>query len=114
LYQQFPQATLLAGGTDVGLWVTKQLQVLRTVIYVGDAADLNHIAVQDGHLVVAAGVLLNDAFQALAQHYPQATELWKRFASMPIRNSGTLVGNIANGSPIGDGAPFLIALGAQV
>lgn len=114
LYQQFPQATLLAGGTDVGLWVTKQLQVLPTVIYVGDAADLNHIAVQDGHLVVAAGVLLNDAFQALAQHYPQATELWKRFASMPIRNSGTLVGNIANGSPIGDGAPFLIALGAQV
>jgi xanthine dehydrogenase small subunit len=54
------------------------------------------------------------AYEALAKHYPELTEMWKRFASLPIRNSGTLGGNIANGSPIGDSMPGLIALGARV
>lgn len=114
LYEQYPDAVLLAGGTDVGLWVTKQLKTLPTVIYVGAVAELGRIQTRDGALHIGAAVNLNDGYQAIAAEYPEALELWKRFASMPIRNSGTLVGNVANGSPIGDSAPFLIAVGASV
>lgn len=113
-YAEHPDAVLLAGGTDVGLWVTKLLMRLDTVIYLGDALDLQTLEKRDGYLRIGAAVPLNDGYRALTQEYPEATELWKRFASMPIRNSGTLVGNVANGSPIGDSAPLLIALGAVV
>ncbi len=114
LYQQHPDAILLAGGTDVGLWVTKQLKTLPAVIYLGDIAELNRIEKTNGALRIAAAVSLNDGYEAVVQEYPEALELWKRFASMPIRNSGTLVGNLANGSPIGDSAPLLIAIGSTV
>ena len=110
-----PQACLLAGGTDVGLWVTKQMRALGDIIYLGYVTDLQQIAQADGMLNIGAGVTLNDAYQALCRHYPLAlTDMWQRFASKPIRNLGTLGGNVANGSPIGDSMPWLIALGAQI
>lgn len=109
-----PQATILAGGTDAGLWVTKQLKTLNDIIYLGNVRGLATIERTDSYLEIGASVLLNDAYAAIAQEYPEVAELWERFASMPIRNSGTLVGNLANGSPIGDSAPFLIAIDAQV
>lgn len=114
LYLQYPDAVLLAGGTDVGLWVTKQLRNLETVIYLGDVTELATMAHDEDGLRIGANVLLNDGYEAIVQEYPEATELWKRFASMPIRNSGTLVGNLANGSPIGDSAPLLIAIQSRV
>jgi xanthine dehydrogenase small subunit len=114
LFTAHPDATLLAGGTDLGLMVTKQLKHFSKVIYLGNVADLASIAEEDGHLVIGAAVFLNEGYEALARQYPEVTELWKRFASMPIRNSGTLVGNVANGSPIGDSAPLLIALQTRV
>ncbi|HUH87396.1 MAG TPA: xanthine dehydrogenase small subunit [Pusillimonas sp.] len=114
LYQQHPDAVLLAGGTDVGLWVTKQLKDLPVVIYLGDIAELDSIQRRDNALHIGAAANLNDGYEAIAAQYPEVLELWKRFASMPIRNSGTLVGNLANGSPIGDSAPFLIAIGSRV
>ena len=114
LYEQNPDAVLLAGGTDVGLWVTKQLQTLPAVICLGAINELNRIERHDDALHIGATVNLNDGYEAVAAQYPEVLELWKRFASMPIRNSGTLVGNVANGSPIGDSAPFLIAVGASV
>jgi len=114
LYEQHPDAVLLAGGTDVGLWVTKQLKILPVVIYLGDVAELDRIERRDGALRIGAAASLNDGYEALVAEYPEAHEVWKRFASMPIRNSGTLVGNVANGSPIGDSAPFLIAIGSSV
>jgi xanthine dehydrogenase small subunit len=69
---------------------------------------------QDGMLEVGAGVTLNDAYAAICARYPMLSELWQRFASLPIRNAGTLGGNVANGSPIGDSMPWLIALGARL
>ncbi|KAB8042167.1 xanthine dehydrogenase small subunit [Janthinobacterium aquaticum] len=109
------QACLLAGSTDVGLWITKQLRELKEIIYLGNIAELKAITVADGQLEIGAGASLNDAYAALCQHYPeQLSELWQRFASLPIRNAGTLGGNVANGSPIGDSMPWLIALGAQI
>ena len=110
-----PHATLLAGSTDVGLWVTKQMRELGEIIYLGNVAALKTIGTADGMLDIGAGASLNDAYAALCEHYPEElSELWQRFASLPIRNAGTLGGNVANGSPIGDSMPWLIALGTQI
>lgn len=109
-----PDAILLAGGTDVGLWVTKQLRTLHDVIYLGDIPELQVIERDDSFIRIGATALLEDAYREITHDYPELVELWKRFASMPIRSSGTFVGNLANGSPIGDTAPVLIALDARV
>ena len=112
--ERLPEARILAGGTDVGLWVTKQHRSLGDVIYVGNVADLQDVTVGGGDIDVGAAVSLTDAFAPLEQHYPELREMFRRFASPPIRNAGTLAGNVANGSPIGDSMPPLIALGARV
>jgi xanthine dehydrogenase small subunit len=109
-----PEAQLLAGGTDVGLWVTKDMRTLPVIVYLGDVAELQTIRSTDGFLEIGAAVSLTRAARAISEHYPELDELFERFASPPIRNAGTLVGNIANGSPIGDSMPALIALDAQL
>ena len=110
-----PHAVLLAGSTDVGLWVTKQLRVLTDIVYLGHVAELKAVREAEGRIEIGAGVSLEDAYAALAGHYPRELDaLWRRFASLPIRNAGTLGGNVANGSPIGDSMPWLIALGSEV
>ena len=109
-----PDACILAGGTDVGLWVTKQHRDLPTLVYLGQVAELNAVTVNQEQIEIGAAVSLEDAYSALLQYYPQLQELHERFASLPIRNAGTLVGNVANGSPIGDSMPALISLGASV
>ncbi|HEU0200804.1 MAG TPA: xanthine dehydrogenase small subunit [Burkholderiaceae bacterium] len=109
-----PQATVLAGCTDVGLWVNKQLRDLPVIIYIGEVAELKRIEQKGESLTIGAGVSLTDAYGALCKHYPEMKEMWERFASVPIRNAGTLGGNVANGSPIGDSMPGLIALGSRV
>ena len=114
LRQRFPAARLLAGGTDLGLWVTKQHRRLGTLIYLGNVAALRRVRVSPRHIEIGAAVTLTDAFAVLEQHYPELREVLRRFASPPIRNAATLGGNIANGSPIGDSMPPLIALGAHM
>ncbi len=109
-----PQAVILAGGTDIGLWVTKQHRVLETVIAIGRVAALRGIAVVDGVLRIGAGVCYSDAMAALAALHPSLGELVRRLGSVQVRNSGTIGGNIANGSPIGDMPPALIALDARL
>jgi xanthine dehydrogenase small subunit len=114
LKAQRPAARLLAGSTDIGLWVTKQMRALGDILYVGRIAELQRIDVSAEWIEIGAGVTVERAYAELARHYPELTEMWKRFASLPIRNAGTLGGNVANGSPIGDSMPGLIALGARV
>jgi xanthine dehydrogenase small subunit len=109
-----PATRILAGSTDIGLWVTKQMRELGDIVYVGQVAELQKIEPEDGWLRIGAGVTLEAAYAELAKHYPELIEMWQRFASLPIRNAGTLGGNVANGSPIGDSMPGLIALGAHV
>jgi xanthine dehydrogenase small subunit len=114
LYLAHPDALLLAGGTDIGLWVTKQLCDLPYLIYLGDVVELDTITATADYLEIGAAVRLGDAYAAIIAHYPALAELANRFASVPIRNSGTFCGNVANGSPIGDAMPFLLALDASV
>jgi xanthine dehydrogenase small subunit len=109
-----PDSLLLAGGTDIGLWTTKHLRDLPPIIYLGAIAELQEIHNTDAGLRIGAGVSLSAGWSALVAQYPALSEQAGRFASPPVCNSGTLCGNIANGSPIGDSMPALIALGADV
>ncbi|MER1966612.1 xanthine dehydrogenase small subunit [Castellaniella sp. GW247-6E4] len=111
---EYPEAHILAGSTDVGLWVTKQFRDLSHLIYVGQVQALRDIHEEGDDLLIGAGALLNDAYDALVARLPEFAEFRQRFASYPIRNAGTLGGNLANGSPIGDSMPPLIALGARI
>jgi xanthine dehydrogenase small subunit len=111
---EHPDARILAGSTDVGLWVTKQLRELPELLYIGQVAELRELSNDGEYLYIGAAVPLQDGYEALVELYPGLRELHRRFASLPIRNAGTLVGNLANGSPIGDSMPALIALGARI
>ena len=114
LRQQYPEAILVAGGTDVGLQVTKQYQQLGNLIYTGSVPELHHISLTNDSIELGAAVSISQAGGIIVDHYPELEELFVRFASPPIRNVATLGGNIANGSPIGDSIPPLIALGARI
>ena len=109
-----PAAQLVAGCTDVGLWVTKQHLQFEQVIDVTKVQELRRIEDYPHHLAIGAAVPLVDAYAALSGHWPQLHAFATRFAGLPVRSSGTLGGNVANGSPIGDSMPLLIALGAHV
>jgi xanthine dehydrogenase small subunit len=109
-----PDAVVLAGGTDIGLWVTKQLREVPSLIFVGDVPELSGIEDRRKELWIGAAVTLTDAWPALLRQFPELDEQAARFASPPIRNSATLCGNLANGSPIGDSIPALIALNARI
>ena len=109
-----PNARILAGSTDIGLWITKQFCALGDILYVGNVAELKLIELDETALTIGAAVSLEDAFRALTALYPELIDIWTRFASLPIRHAGTLGGNVANGSPIGDSMPPLIALGGEV
>jgi xanthine dehydrogenase small subunit len=114
VYAAHPDAVLVAGATDVGLWVTKQHRLLKTLIDVTRVKDFDVIVDSEAGLEIAGGVSLRDATAALSPLHPDLGELMRRFASIQIRNAGTVGGNIANGSPIGDLPPALIALDARL
>jgi xanthine dehydrogenase small subunit len=109
-----PGAQVVAGCTDVGLWITKQHRQFNQLLDVSRARELRRIEHYPHHIAIGAAVSLSDAFAALEAERPQLHAFAARFAGLPVRNSGTLGGNVANGSPIGDSMPLLIALGASV
>ncbi len=109
-----PDAQLVAGCTDVGLWVTKHHMQFARVLDVTKVRELRRVERYPHHVAIGAAVSLTQAFAALEQDRPQLHRFAARFAGLPVRNAGTLGGNVANGSPIGDSMPLLIALGAHV
>ncbi|MDP3223353.1 MAG: xanthine dehydrogenase small subunit, partial [Rubrivivax sp.] len=114
LRESLPQAKVLAGSTDMGLWVTKQFRDLGELISINEVAELKTVTVAEHHITIGAAASLQSAWQALVADWPTLRDVWLRFASLPIRHAGTMGGNVANGSPIGDSAPALIALGATL
>ncbi|RDE22875.1 xanthine dehydrogenase small subunit [Motiliproteus coralliicola] len=114
LLSQNPDARLVAGGTDLALEVTQFHRELETLIYVGDIAEMKQVTVHDDRIELGAAAPLTDCYKALANDFPDFGNLLHRFASLQIRNQGTLGGNIGNASPIGDSPPALIALNAEV
>jgi xanthine dehydrogenase small subunit len=114
LLLEHPEATILGGGTDVGLWVTKFLRVLNPVIWTGRVRELQEIRETENGLEIGAAVTYTDAMPRIAALYPDMGELFRRLGAEQVRNVGTIGGNIANGSPIGDSPPALIAAGARI
>ncbi|MBO9435064.1 xanthine dehydrogenase small subunit [Ruegeria sp. R13_0] len=112
--QTYPEATIVAGATDVGLWVTKFLRKIGPAIFTGHLEDLKAVEKQGQHLLIGAGASYTDCQDLLSEHLPHLTSYWDRIAGWQVRNMGTVGGNIANGSPIGDTPPLLIALGAEI
>jgi xanthine dehydrogenase small subunit len=111
---RLPQAQLIAGATDAGLWITQGLRRLPQIIDLTRVTELRRVEHYPHHIAIGAAVNLQDAFEALAADRPVIAPFGERFAGWPVRQSGTLGGNVANGSPIGDSMPLLIALGAQL
>lgn len=114
LYAQNPKATLVAGATDVGLWVTKQMRDLGDVIFLNRCADLQRIDQQGDVLRIGAGVTMDRVLEVITPLYPSYAAMIRRYGSAQVRAAATIGGNIANGSPIGDNPPALIALGATL
>ncbi|WP_018236543.1 xanthine dehydrogenase small subunit [Ensifer sp. BR816] len=109
-----PAATIVAGSTDVGLWVTKQMRPINPAVFISGIAELQRIESSGAGLTIGAGVTYTSAFEALSSAFPSFGPLLDRIGGDQVRNMGTIGGNIANGSPIGDSPPPLIALGATV
>lgn len=109
-----PEATVVAGSTDVGLWVTKFMRPISPVVHIAHLDELKNIEVTKEALTIGAGVTYSESQSAIREAFPHLGEYWDRIAGWQVRNMGTIGGNIANGSPIGDTPPVLIALGAEV
>ena len=112
--EESPDATIVAGATDVGLWVTKQMRDIAPAVFIRHLADLHRIEESDDGIRLNACVTYTEAFSALAARYPAMAAFWDRIGGEQVRNMGTVGGNIANGSPIGDSPPPLIVLDAEL
>jgi xanthine dehydrogenase small subunit len=113
-YAAHPDATLIAGATDVGLWVTKQLRDLGDVVFLNNCAELRRVRESADTITFGAAVTMTEVFEAITHLSPSYAEMIRRYGSVQVRNAATIGGNIANGSPIGDNPPALIALGATL
>ncbi|MEQ3625592.1 MAG: xanthine dehydrogenase small subunit [Celeribacter sp.] len=113
-YADNPDATLIAGATDVGLWVTKQLRELPAVCFLHRCDDLRGVTVTDTEIRIGALTSMTALREAIAPYHADFAEMLRRFGSTQVRNAATVGGNIANGSPIGDSPPALMALGATL
>ncbi len=109
-----PEARIIAGATDVGLWVTKALRHLPVAVFIDHLDELRDVQTTPDALTLGALVSYTDARAPLVARYPHLAQYWDRIAGWQVRAMGTLGGNIANGSPIGDTAPPFIALGARL
>jgi xanthine dehydrogenase small subunit len=107
-----PKATIIAGATDVGLWVTKFMRDISPAVFIGHL--MKSKRVENGEIRLGAGVTYSEAAPLIRQHIPAAYDYWLRIGGWQVRNMGTIGANIANGSPIGDTPPLLIALGARI
>lgn len=109
-----PSATIVSGATDVGLWVTKGMRRIAPAVFIQHLDDLGRIEVADGFLEVGATASYADMEPVLAKHFPTVSDYWQRIGGPQIRAAGTVGGNVANGSPIGDTPPWLIAMDARL
>ena len=124
-----PKVTIWAGGTDLGLSVTQHLVDHEVIVQLSAINELKSWSLQTlnvntdeqskgdsevASLVLGAGMSYKSMLPALEQHFPEFANLFERIASPQIRNMGTIGGNVANASPIGDLPPVLLALDAHI
>ncbi len=114
LCAKYPEARIVSGATDVGLWITKQLRPLKQIIWTGRAQGFEAITESGNQIIIGGGATYADALAILSRNFADMGEVMARIGSAQVRASGTIGGNIANGSPIGDMPPMLIALNAKL
>jgi xanthine dehydrogenase small subunit len=114
LLERHPKAKMVAGGTDLVLEITQNLRQFESLVYTGHVAELKQLHETPDALHIGAAVSFSDARASLCRYWPDLAELIDRLGSLQIRNQGTLGGNVANASPIGDMPPVLIALQATL
>ena len=107
-------ANFLSGGTDLSLSITKERKDINSIIYMNSISELNYIKNNNEYIEVGASTPLIDLEHYIKKYYPDFTKILKRYGSPQIRNVGTIAGNIATASPIGDCLPLLLSLNAQV
>ena len=113
-YEQNPETTLIAGATDIALWVTKHFTDLGETAFLNRIPELGGITQTDDSLHIGAMTTLTELYEVIKDRHPSFARLILRYGSTQVRNAATIGGNIANGSPIGDGSPALIALDATL
>ncbi|MDW3207912.1 MAG: xanthine dehydrogenase small subunit [Alphaproteobacteria bacterium] len=114
ILSEYENPTIVAGATDVGLWITKFMREIAPAVFIGHLTELKRIDVDDDGVTLGSGVTYSECEPVIAAHFPHLTDYWRRIGGWQVRNMGTVGGNIANGSPIGDTPPVLIALGAEI
>jgi len=112
LYKDNPEATLVAGATDLSLDITKKLKSFQNIIFLGGCEKLKRIDITKDTIEIGAACTISELIVSLSSTFPSFTDMLLRYGAVQIRNSATIGGNIANGSPVGDGSPALIAIGA--
>ncbi|MEM8689978.1 MAG: xanthine dehydrogenase small subunit, partial [Pseudomonadota bacterium] len=110
----YPEATIVAGSTDVGLWITKLLRTIAPAVFIGHLEELQQITKTADAIIIGSGVTYTQFEEVVTSEFTHMREFWSRIGGWQIRNMGTIGGNIANGSPIGDTPPALIVLGATI
>ena len=109
-----PNATIVSGSTDVGLWVAKHMQRISPAVFANGLRELQTVEREGDGVRIGAGVTYSDFAATVERDFPAMARLWHRIGGEQVRNMGTIGGNIANGSPIGDTPPAMIALGATL
>jgi xanthine dehydrogenase small subunit len=112
--EQQPNAILLGGGTDLGLRVSKDREVLPAVIALQAVEELRQVTTRADAIEIGGAVTYSEMLPHLDRHFPSFGALVRRIGSRQIRNLGTIAGNLATASPIGDSIPCLLALDASV
>jgi len=107
-------ANFLSGGTDLSLNITKERKDINSIVYMNSIRELNYINNNNKYIEVGATTPLIDFEYYIKKYYPDFTKILKRYGSLQIRNVGTIAGNIATASPIGDCLPLLLSLNAQI
>tara|TARA_B100000579_G_scaffold218682_1_gene178823 strand:- start:4019 stop:5452 length:1434 start_codon:yes stop_codon:yes gene_type:complete len=107
-------SNFLSGGTDLSLSVTKERKKIHSIIYMNSISDLKYIKNNNEYIEVGASTPLIELEYYIKKYYPDFTKILQRYGSPQIRNVGTVAGNIATASPIGDCLPLLLALNAQL
>lgn len=112
--QHREKAELVAGATEIGVYINKQHRRYALLVSTEGVAELARIVKSDVSFTIGGAATLTAIEEALSGEYPMVDKMLWAFASRQIRNRATLAGNIVTASPIGDMPPILLALDAEV
>jgi xanthine dehydrogenase small subunit len=112
--REHPDATIVAGATDVGVRVNKGIVAPTVVLDLNRVAELEGIAVENGELVAGGRASWTALEEVCEVRLPEFHKIVRVFGAPQIRHVGTIGGNIANASSIADSLPLMFVMDAQL